>query len=98
MSRHTYDTIGGYDEQHFIHWGCENQDFDLRLVRLGGALCSLIPRVSTGKKLAAFHNWHEGAGRDLDRRDAEFASKWGEPFTTDLMRRTAAEAEKRAAL
>jgi glycosyltransferase involved in cell wall biosynthesis len=96
MSRNTYDTVGGYDEQHFIHWGCENQDFDLRLVRAGGTMCSLIPRVATGKKLAAFHNWHEGPGRDLARRDAEFASKWGEPFSADLMKREVEAASKRA--
>jgi glycosyltransferase involved in cell wall biosynthesis len=95
MSRHTYDTVGGYDADTFVHWGCENQDFDLRLINAGGTFFSLIPRIYNGKRLAVFHNWHEGPGRDLKRRDDEFASKWGEKFTDDLIRRAASMAAKK---
>ena len=58
-----YERINGYDEQ-YVGWGCEDDDFRLRLRRAGIAVRSILKWTNT------YHLWHP--------RDASAPDRWSD--------------------
>lgn len=75
-----FKVLGGYDEKAFPSWGLNNQDLDLRVALAGGRVSSAIPRISTGKRLHCFHQFHEN-NCNMQQAIREFSAKWGEGWT-----------------
>lgn len=83
IRREFFVSLGGYDEKGFPSWGLNNQDLDLRVVLAGGRMSSAIKRVTDGKRLHCFHQFHENHC-DKQKAMAEFESKWGDPWSDVL--------------
>jgi hypothetical protein len=92
LSRELFESIGGYDEEHFTMWGLECQDLSLRIIQSGGYVYSGIPRVTNGKQLIVFHEFHD-ADREEERRDSQFEKKWGQPWSFSMLQRMIIEAD-----
>lgn len=90
ISRELFNRVGKYDQDTFRNWGMNNQDLCLRVIKDGGFISSSIQRVLTPTRLYCFHPWHLSQ-RSHYHAEKEFSSKWGEPFSQDLMLRTIQE-------
>jgi len=87
-----FDSLGGYDSSTFRNWGMNNQDLDIRVYKAGGHVSSFIRRTINQKRLYCFHPWHLSQ-RSKWHADKEFSSKWGEPFSQELMYRIIGETQ-----
>lgn len=87
IKRGFFWSIGGYDDVGFPSWGFNNHDLCMRVFQAGGYITSTVRRISNGKRLITTHQWHDNGVPNRDQANKEFAAKWGEPFTHDLLYR-----------
>lgn len=81
-----FNSIGRYDEGHFLGWGYNNQDLSLRVVRRGGIVTSNVRRIGTNELLTCYHC--RPSNHDASQAKSDFLAKYGEPFHIGMLVRS----------